>query len=194
MTLELLHKPNLSGLTSLGIGGTARFMAKVRDEKGLDELARFVENEDVPLLAIGEGSNMLAGDGEMNLALVRIERLQEPVASISGRTVQVPADMSLPKLLAILIREGLGGMEGLAGIPGCIGGSIAMNAGSYGTDMAAKVKRVRLWTPEKGLFWKDAAEMEWGYRHFSPLTDEFTLIWEAEFELSRSCENDVRKK
>ncbi|WP_027177333.1 UDP-N-acetylmuramate dehydrogenase [Maridesulfovibrio hydrothermalis] len=194
MTLELLHKPSMAKLTSLGIGGTARALARVRDEAGLDELARFIEKEGTGLIALGEGSNILADDGELNFAFVQIDRPDKSEAVISGQTVRAPADMRLPKLLAHLIHAGLGGMEGLAGIPGSIGGSVAMNAGSYGTDMAASVKRLKLWTPTKGLFWKNAADMEWGYRHFSPLTDEFTLVWEAEFELSRSTENVVMEK
>lgn len=194
MTLELLHKPSMAKLTSLGIGGNARVQAKVRDEAGLDELSRFVEREGSDLLAIGEGSNMLAGDGELNLALVQVACDRKAQAEISGTTVLVPADMRLPGLLSVLIKNGLGGMEGLAGIPGSVGGSIAMNAGSYGTDMQASVKRVRLWTPSKGLFWQGAAELEWGYRHFSLGNDEFFLVWEVEFELSLSTEKEVRAK
>lgn len=77
MTLELLHKPSMAELTSLGIGGSARALAKVRDEAGLDELSRFVESERSALLAIGEGSNMLAGDGNLNLTLIQIDRAQK---------------------------------------------------------------------------------------------------------------------
>ncbi|TIH17396.1 UDP-N-acetylmuramate dehydrogenase [Marinifilum sp. JC120] len=201
MTLELLHKPGMAQLTSLGIGGNARVLAKVRDEAGLDELSRFVEREDSDLLAIGEGSNILAGDGELNLALVQVacERKAEAQisATASGTSVRVPADMRLPGLLSVLIKNGLSGMEGLAGIPGSVGGSVAMNAGSYGTDMQASVKRVRIWTPEKGLFWKDVEELTWGYRHFSiglENKDEFFLVWEVEFELSRSTEAEVRSR
>lgn len=166
MTLELLHKPSMAELTSLGIGGSARALAKVRDEAGLDELSRFVESERSALLAIGEGSNMLAGDGNLNLTLIQIDRAQKKEAEVSDNTVKVQADMRLPKLLATLIKKGLSGMEGLAGIPGSIGGSIAMNAGSYGTDIQSSVKRVRLWTPTKGLFWKDTAELVMGISSF----------------------------
>jgi UDP-N-acetylmuramate dehydrogenase len=197
MTLELLHKPSMAQLTSLGIGGNARVLAKVRDEAGLDELSRFVEREGSGLIAIGEGSNLLAGDGELNLALVQIACRSKAEARISGTRVLAPADMRLPGLLATLIKNGLSGMEGLAGIPGSVGGSVAMNAGSYGTDMQSSVKRVRLWTPSKGLFWKDAADLEWGYRHFSigqnnGSEDDFFLVWEVEFELTRSTEEEVR--
>ncbi|NDV21140.1 UDP-N-acetylmuramate dehydrogenase [Desulfovibrio sp. JC022] len=194
MTLELLHKPGMAQLTSLGIGGNARVLAKVRDEAGLDELSRFVEREGSDLLAIGEGSNILAGDGELNLALVQMACERKAEAEISGTSVRVPADMRLPGLLSVLIKNGLSGMEGLAGIPGSVGGSVAMNAGSYGTDMQSSVKRVRLWTPEKGLFWKDAANLKWGYRHFSTGTDEFFLVWEVEFELAPSTEAEVRSR
>ncbi|NDV25448.1 UDP-N-acetylmuramate dehydrogenase [Desulfovibrio sp. JC010] len=194
MTLELLHKPGMARLTSLGIGGNARVLAKVRSESGLDELSRFIEREGCDLLAIGEGSNILAGDGEINLALVQVACERKPEAEINGTSVLVPADMRLPGLLSVLIKNGLSGMEGLAGIPGSVGGSIAMNAGSYGTDMQASVKRVRIWTPSRGLFWKDAADLEWGYRHFSTGDDEFFLVWEVEFELSRSTEEKVRSR
>ncbi|MBI9109728.1 UDP-N-acetylmuramate dehydrogenase [Maridesulfovibrio ferrireducens] len=194
MTLELLHEPKMADLTSLGIGGTARALAKVRDEAGLDELAFFHEKEAAGLIAIGEGSNMLAADGKLNIAFVHMALAKKNEPEISGLTVRVSADTRLPGLLAFLIRNGLSGMEGLAGIPGSVGGSIAMNAGSYGTDMAASVTRVRLWTPSKGLFWKNADEMNFGYRHFSPETGEFTFIWEAEFLLNRSFEAVVKSK
>ncbi|SMF00938.1 UDP-N-acetylmuramate dehydrogenase [Desulfovibrio gilichinskyi] len=194
MTLELLHEPKMADLTSLGIGGTARALAKVRDEAALDQLSLFFERESAGLIAIGEGSNMLAADGKLNLAFVHVDLAEKIKPEISGLTVKVSADTRLPGLLAFLIRNGLSGMEGLAGIPGSVGGSIAMNAGSYGTDMAASLKRVRLWTPSKGLFWKNADEMSFGYRHFSSETGEFTLVWEAEFSLSKSTESEVKNK
>lgn len=194
MTLELLHDPKIADLTSLGIGGTARALARVRDEAALDELAFFHEKESAGLIAIGEGSNMLAADGKLNFAFVHVDLAEKIKPEISGLTVKVSADTRLPGLLAFLIRNGLSGMEGLAGIPGSVGGSIAMNAGSYGTDISASLKRVRLWTPSKGLFWKNADEMYFGYRHFSPETGEFTLIWEAEFLLKDSTESAVKNK
>ncbi len=194
MTLELLHEPKMADLTSLGVGGTARALAKVRDEAALDQLSLFHEKESAGLIAIGEGSNMLAADGKLNLAFVHVDLAEKIKPEISGLTVRVSADTRLPGFLAFLIRNGLSGMEGLAGIPGSVGGSIAMNAGSYGTDIAASLKRVRLWTPDKGLFWKNADEMSFGYRHFSPKTDEFTLIWEAEFLLKSSTESAVKNK
>ncbi len=198
MTLELLHEPKMADLTSLGIGGTARALAKVRDEAGLDELSFFHEKEAASLIAIGEGSNMLAADGKLNYAFVNVDLVNkvEPEISVDDDqaiTVKVSADTRLPGLLAFLIRNGFSGMEGLAGIPGSVGGSIAMNAGSYGTDIEATITRARLWTPSKGLFWKSADEMEFGYRHFSAGTNEFTLVWEAEFKFSKSTEDEVKK-
>ena len=194
MVLELLHKPKMADLTSLGVGGTARALAKVHDEDGLNELSLLHEKEQSALFPLGRGSNLLADDVNLNQILVQVDRTDKIDAEISGLTVRVPASMNLPKLMALLIRNGFSGMEGLAGIPGSVGGGIAMNAGSYGTDMAASVKRVRLWTPQKGLLWKEPSEVDWGYRHFSPRTDEFTLIWEVEFSLNKSTKNEVKNR
>ncbi|MFN2267554.1 MAG: UDP-N-acetylmuramate dehydrogenase, partial [Desulfonatronovibrio sp.] len=84
-------------------------------------------------------------------------------------TVRVKADagLSLPSFLRWCARHGLTGLEGLTGIPGSLGGAIAMNAGSYGTETLDFVEKVTVWTPEDGIkeFSKD--DIEKGYRKFS---------------------------
>jgi UDP-N-acetylmuramate dehydrogenase len=82
----------------------------------------------------------------------------------------------------------------MAGIPGSVGGAVAMNAGSYGTEIKDVVTRVRLWTPAQGLFWKDAAECRWDYRHFDPnITLGKCMIWEVEMALTESTTDAVKK-
>lgn len=194
MTLELTFEPKISELTTLGIGGRAQALATVRNVGDLDKLSGFMDKQSARIIALGNGSNMLGSDGELEIVFIKIqpEKIPEPV--LDGRTVRVHGASSLPRLLGFLTYHGLTGMEGLCGIPGSVGGAVAMNAGSYGTDIKASLKRVRLWTPQKGIFWKDADEIEFGYRHFNPLTGEFTLVWEAEFELNEGNRDQIKKE
>jgi UDP-N-acetylmuramate dehydrogenase len=194
MTLELIHEPKISKLTTLGIGGSAQALATVRDIDGLDELSVFMEKQSAKIIALGNGSNMLAADGKLDIVFIKVSPENIPEPELQGTSVKVHAASALPRLLGFLTYNGLSGMEGLCGIPGTVGGAVAMNAGSYGTDISASLEKVRLWTPSKGLFWKNKNEIEFGYRHFNPGTDEFTLVWEAVFELNKADRDKIKKE
>ncbi|WP_027180333.1 UDP-N-acetylmuramate dehydrogenase [Maridesulfovibrio bastinii] len=194
MTLELIHEPKISKLTTLGIGGSAQALATVRDIDGLDELSVFMEKQSARIIALGNGSNMLAADGKLDIVFIKVSPEKIPEPELQGTSVKVHAASALPRLLGFFTYNGLSGMEGLCGIPGTVGGAVAMNAGSYGTDISASLEKVRLWTPSKGLFWKDKTEIEFGYRHFNPGTDEFTLVWEAVFELNKADRDKIKKE
>ncbi|HWR04256.1 MAG TPA: FAD-binding protein, partial [Humidesulfovibrio sp.] len=112
-----------------------------------------------------------------------------------GAHVRVGAGFGLPRLIGLCQRLGLAGLENLTGIPGRVGGAVAMNAGSYGVETGALLRRIRLWTPEAGLFWRDAKDCTFGYRHFDTGTGSgFSLIWEAEFLLASDAPLAIRQR
>lgn len=196
MSLELITNPSLAKLTSLGIGGTAEVEVVVRDKRELDELNEFLLTHTLRPFAIGEGTNLLAQDGHLDLALIRIDSTSGPErVERDGEKliIRCGADQRLPGLLGWAQMAGLSGLEGLTGIPGSVGGGVAMNAGSYGTEMKDVVRRIRVWTPTTGLTWVDAAQCEFGYRHFScPAIPGKALIWEVEMALAESDPKKVR--
>jgi len=196
MALELIPHPSLAKRTSLGLGGTAEVEVIVRDQRDLDELSEFLTVQTLRPFVIGEGSNLLAPDGELDLALIRMETPPGPerVEKVDGRLiVRCGAAQRLPGLLGWAGMAGLSGMEGLTGIPGSVGGGVAMNAGSYGTEMKDVLTRIRLWTPATGLIWVNAEDCDFGYRHFScPKTPGKALVWEVELALTESDPQKVR--
>lgn len=196
MSLELIRNPSLSELTTLGLGGTAEVEVIVRDIHDLDELSTFLTTNTLRPFIIGEGSNLLAQDGHLDMALIRMatppgpERVEKQGDKL---IVRCGAAQRLPGLLGWAQMAGLTGMEGLTGIPGSVGGAVAMNAGSYGVSIGDVCTRVRLWSPMQGLQWVDAADCNFEYRHFS--CDAYTgkaIVWEAEFALAESDTKTVR--
>lgn len=187
MTLALTPHPLLSEHTTLRLGGPALALAVVRDAAGLDELGRELPRLGGRPFALGFGSNLLAAGGEAGLVLVRAgnDAAPELLPQPDGSTlVRAGAGFGLPRLLGLCQKAGLAGLEGLTGVPGRLGGAVAMNAGSYGVELGSLVSRVRLWTPERGLFWRAAGECSFGYRHFDAATGSaFTLVWEVELLL-----------
>jgi len=188
MSLELIHTPLLSERTTLRLGGPALAELAARDEGDLDRLARELERLGGRPFPIGAGSNLLAAGGEAGLVLVRAANAAEPqlIRRADGAVlVRAAAGLGLPRLLGLCRQLGLSGLEPLTGIPGRVGGAVAMNAGSYGVQTGEHLARVRLWTPGLGLFWRGVEDCSFGYRRFDPdLDGGLFLVWEAEYVLT----------
>jgi len=197
MSLEMITNPSLAERTSLKLGGNAEVEVVVRDKADLDALGDFLMTETLRPFVIGEGTNLLAPDGQLDLALIRVETPPGPerVEKIDDNLiVRCGAGQRLPGLLGWAQMAGLSGLEGLTGIPGSVGGSVAMNAGSYGTEMGDLITRVRLWAPGQGLIWLGADQCDFGYRHFAPKEGMGKcLVWEVELKLTESNPKVVRK-
>jgi UDP-N-acetylmuramate dehydrogenase len=198
MTLTLIRTPRLSERTTLRLGGPALAEALVRDAADLDQLAEVLPGLGGHPLALGAGSNLLATDGPLELVLVRPDNSAVPLVEAKANCdvlVRVGAGFSLPRLLGFCQGLGLTGLEGLMGIPGKVGGAVAMNAGSYGVETGQALTRVRLWTPAGGLVWRAATDCTFSYRHFDPrLGEGFFLVWEAEFRLTQDKPEPVRAR
>lgn len=193
MALDVRQRPLLKELTTLGLGGAALAEAVLRAEADLDGLGRFLSESGGRPFVLGRGSNLLAEDHDLDLVLLAVRNAGTPERA--GGALRCGAGTWLPSLLKFCEENGLSGLEALAGIPGSVGGAVAMNAGSYGTEIKDALKRIRLWTPQRGLFWVEARDCSFGYRRFGP--PEGTgrpLVWEAEFALAPAEPGAVRAK
>ncbi|SKA72386.1 UDP-N-acetylmuramate dehydrogenase [Paucidesulfovibrio gracilis DSM 16080] len=191
--------PAMRDRTTLRLGGTTRAEAVLRADADLDMLPPLLHTEGASPLALGAGSNLLCADQELPLLLLTVDNQRAPEARPGDDhvTVRVGGGVKLPVLLGWCARNGLSGLENLTGIPGTVGGAVAMNAGSYGSNMADLVRRVRVWTPEAGLEWRNADQCRFDYRFFAPEpldgdAPTFFLIWEAELALVPSLPDNVR--
>ena len=111
---------------------------------------------------MGNGSNLLVSDRGINKLVIRIAERMNSV-EISGNTVMAQAGALLSSVAKLSVSRGLMGLEWASGIPGSIGGSVAMNAGAYGGELSDCVKRVDF--IKNGRFYSDAVEKgDFGYR------------------------------
>ncbi len=123
----------LSKLTTFRIGGPADIIAEPTNRAELASLVRFVNEEQIPALILGGGSNILFHDEGFRGVIVRAHKLNRiEFLSNGSETVHasVEAGVSLQKLIAESCKLNLTGLETLWGIPGSIGGSVAVNAGA----------------------------------------------------------------
>lgn len=111
---------------------------------------------------MGNGSNLLVSDRGINKLVIRIAERMSSVET-SGNTVMAQAGALLSSVAKLSVSRGLMGLEWASGIPGSIGGSVAMNAGAYGGELSDCVKRVDF--IKNGRFYSDAVEKgDFGYR------------------------------
>lgn len=148
----------------------------------LDDLRHFIRTRErtEALTFFGLGSNLLVRDGGYRGSLVALHAVLRGLALKSG-LVYAEAGVASPKAARFAANHNLVGAEFLAGIPGTIGGALAMNAGCYGSETWQIVQRVQVLTRTGELVERSVTDYEIGYRHVKALyagPDEcFVAAW-----------------
>lgn len=124
------------------VGGRAALFVEVTDDDVLAAVGAAVAHTGLPVLVVGNGSNLLVADaGFPGIALHLGERYAE--VHVDGTTVRAGGAALLPVVARQSVKAGLTGFEWAVGVPGSVGGAVRMNAGGHGSDMAASLVGVR---------------------------------------------------
>lgn len=154
----------LAPFTSIGVGGKADLLLTVAGSGQVAWVLSVLAQEELPWTVLGAGSNLLVGDEGFAGVVLKLDEdfhfVEGPDAE--GRLV-AGGGLSLPRLATFAVEVGLAGLEFSCGIPGSVGGAVAMNAGTHAGDMSGVVTAVELATPE-GVSWEGAEDLQWNYR------------------------------
>ncbi len=137
------HDELMSRHTSWQVGGPARYFFVPAD---LKDLSVFLQSlgADLPILWVGLGSNLLVRDGGFDGAVIVTHRGLSRIERDADAQVRVQAGVSCARLARFASRHGLAGAEFMAGIPGTVGGALAMNAGAFGAETWQWVRQVEM--------------------------------------------------
>lgn len=151
----------LAALTWFRVGGAAEILFRPADA---EDLASFLAAHDGPVTVLGAASNVIVRDGGIAGVVVRLARgFAEVEIQEDGLIAGAGAlDATVAEHAAA---AGHVGLEFLSGIPGTIGGAVAMNAGAYGTELRDVLDWAEYLTRDGRLIRADAAELGFGYRH-----------------------------
>jgi UDP-N-acetylmuramate dehydrogenase len=165
----------LARYTSWRTGGPADVLYVPADR---DDLAAFVRQvpPDERVMVLGLGSNTLVRDGGVRGAVVIMHNPGAALAVADG-LVYAEAGAASPKLARFAATHGCAEAEFLAGVPGTVGGALAMNAGCYGGETWRYVARVEVLTRTGAFEVRTPAQYEVGYRHVHPVDGIFTAGW-----------------
>ncbi len=132
--------------TTARIGGPADAFAMPSSVDRLIALVRWCATAAIPVTVVGGGSNLLVRDLGIRGVVLNTGRLRG-ITLVDGTAIEVAAGCSTGKVLSLAMKQGLGGVEFLGGVPGSVGGGMIMNAGTYlgeFKDVTAWVESVRL--------------------------------------------------
>ena len=164
---EVLEQVPLAPRTSVRVGGAARMLVKPADPEALVDVLGVLAGAAMPWLALGGGANTIVGDGGVNGAVTRLAQdfASEEVEEAGDHVViTLGAGAPIARFLSLAKEQRGVGVAWAAGIPGTVGGLVAMNAGTPAGCMADHLVSVEVAEPD-GLRWIEASALRLGYRH-----------------------------
>jgi UDP-N-acetylmuramate dehydrogenase len=184
----------MSRYTTFGVGGDADAVFRAKGVEGLREMVSYLASEGIPYLVVGRGSNLLVGDGGVTgLVIVLNGALASIEAHPAGEPyVKAGAGIGMGPLVKFCMEGGLAGLEFLAGIPGTLGGGVAMNAGAWGKEIREVIREITILTAEGDIRCTPKEDLRFHYRQLD--LPEGSIIIEGSLGLSIDRPSSVKDR
>lgn len=180
--------------TSFKVGGNADYFIIIENENELKQIIKFANKNNIKFQLVGNGTNLLVTDKgirgfvlKLNMQNYKIERTK------NHALITVEAGFPLCKLANVALREELGNLEFLSGIPGTIGGAIKMNAGAYGMEMKDIVVKTKILNEDGKIQKINLVEHEFSYRK-SRFSYDKSIILETTIKVPYSTKDEIQNK
>lgn len=188
---RLVFDAPMSRYTTFRVGGNADALFFPKDESELALAFKIAKENGIPVTVIGNGSNMLVKDGGIAGLVIRLGDEFSGI-TVTGTRITALAGDSLTRVAMKAYENGLTGFEFASGIPGSVGGGMAMNAGAYGGELKNVTVSARLMDPETGVVTEYSVdELQMGYRTTLALTKGL-IVTEAVFELTAGDKETIK--
>jgi UDP-N-acetylmuramate dehydrogenase len=178
---DLREHESMARLTSWRVGGPADRFYKPADVEDLGAFLAMLP-ADEPLTWLGLGSNLLVRDGGVRGTVIALHGMLDELERVGDTGVRAGAGVPCAKVARFAARNDLVGGEFLAGIPGTMGGALAMNAGAFGGETWEKVTRVETIGRDGRRHERTADEYEIGYRSVKGPANEWFIACELQLE------------
>lgn len=189
---EVFYNHPLKDYTTFGIGGEADALLKPTCEQELKNILKINHENVIKTTVIGRGSNLLISDKGIRGAVIVLADNYDKI-EVDGDIITALAGTSLNETALFAIEENLTGMEEISGIPGSIGGAVAMNAGAYGGEIKDICLLVKAFDFEGNEYEFTNTEMNFSYRH-SKIFEQDLIVSSASFKLKKGIHDEIVEK
>ena len=181
----------MSRHTTFKIGGPADYFLMPDKDTDVGRIVKICKESAIPYFILGNGSNLLVGDGGYRGAVIQIYKNMSAV-TVEGTEITVQAGALLSSVAAAAKNAALTGFEFAGGIPGTMGGAVVMNAGAYGGERKDVLTEVTVMDEEGEIVTLPADKLELGYRTSIIKTAGY-IVLEAKLQLKEGNPEVIRE-
>ena len=180
--------------TTFRVGGKVEALYSAQGLSALRRMISFLDEEKIPYLAVGKGSNLLVKNGGFKGTVILLRRKLAAIEKNKrdNQIIFAGGGASIVELLTYCKLEGLGGLEFLSGIPGTVGGAVAMNAGAFGKEIGSMVREIQMVTQKGELITADRSRLNFFYRGLS--IQKGSVIVKVSFQLCHESPEAIAEK
>lgn len=177
--------------TSFKVGGPVDILVNPENHKQVLDIISLCKEDNVPYYIIGNGTNLLVKDGGIRGVVIKLCKLNE--ITLDQDKLIAKSGALLKDVSDIALKQGLAGFEFACGIPGSIGGAVAMNAGAYNGEISNVIESAKVIDNEGNIKILNKDQLELGYRMSSILKHGYTVI-EVTFKLHKGEQEKIKDR
>jgi len=187
--LSIVRDAPMARYTTLHLGGPADMLVQPDDPEQVRQTLMEAHALEIPVIMVGNGSNLLVRDGGIRGLVIRLCRNMQDI-EISGDRIRVQAGTMMSTLSGAAADAHLGGLTFASGIPGTVGGGVYMNAGAYGGEMSQVVTLVEGFNMVGEPFRYGRPDMKFAHRK-TRLMKEQKIITHVTFQLPQGKREEL---
>ena len=177
--------------TSMKVGGSADSLLFPKDADELKKVIRFARRKKIPFLILGKGTNLVVRDKGVRGWVINLTQGMKKI-KIDGEVVEAEAGLSLQQLVQFSIQKGLTGLEPFYGIPGTVGGGLAMNAGAWGAELKDVLLSVTLMKEDGEIVERSRSRLRFSYRGL--VIPPSWIILKGRFQLKKGEKKEILER
>jgi UDP-N-acetylmuramate dehydrogenase len=185
---RVLFDAPMKKFTSIKVGGPADSLLFPKDMVELRKVVRYTRRKDIPILILGKGTNLVVRDKGIRGWVISLTQGMKKV-QLEGDVIQAEAGLSLQRLVQFSIQKNLTGLEPFFGIPGTVGGGLAMNAGAWGVELKDILLSITLMNEKGEVVERPRKKLKFSYRRLAiPPT---WIILKGRFQLKKGRKEEI---
>ncbi|MDY3827961.1 MAG: UDP-N-acetylmuramate dehydrogenase [Clostridium sp.] len=186
---EIEFNADMKQNTSFKVGGTADVLLCPKEYSQLQETVRICNENNIPFIVLGNGSNILVRDGGIREVVIKLTSIN--FLEISQNKIKAGSGVSLKEVSDFALENSLTGFEFACGIPGSVGGAVFMNAGAYNGEIKNVITQAEVLDREGNIKTLDREQLSFDYRK-SNIMEQGYIVLSAVFTLEYGDKETIK--
>jgi len=188
---KVLFNAPMKRFTSMKVGGPVDVLLFPKDVGELKKVVRYARTKSIPVMILGKGTNVIVRDKGIRGWMINLTQGLKKIRA-EGEVVEAEAGVPLQRLVQFSVQKGLTGFEPFYGIPGTVGGGLAMNAGAWGSELKDILLSMTLMKEDGDIVERPRSRLRFSYRGL--VLPSKWIILQGRFQLKKGKKEEMRER